>query len=111
MASSAQVWSIYGMALTAGRRKMLLMKRPPQPIPGPLPRVTILVPAKDEGERIRGCIESCLDQDYPDLEVIAIDDRSTDNTGAVMDQLAGQNPRLRVLHVDRAPGAGVDRQE
>jgi glycosyltransferase involved in cell wall biosynthesis len=102
----AQVWSVYGMALTAGRRKMLLMKRPPQPIPGPLPRVTILVPAKDEGERIRGCIESFLYQDYPDLEVIAIDDRSTDNTGAVMDQMAGQNPRLRVLHVTEPPAPG-----
>jgi glycosyltransferase involved in cell wall biosynthesis len=102
----AEVWSVYGMALTAGRRKMLLMKRPPQPIPGPVPRVTILVPAKDEGERIRGCIESCLNQDYPDLEVIAIDDRSTDNTGAVMDQMAAQNPRLRVLHVTEPPAQG-----
>jgi chlorobactene glucosyltransferase len=101
-----EAWSVYGFALTAGRRKMLLMKRPPQPIPGPLPRVTILVPAKDEGERIRGCIESCLNQGYPDLEVIAIDDRSTDTTGAVMDQMAAGNPRLRVLHVTEPPAPG-----
>jgi chlorobactene glucosyltransferase len=52
------------------------------------PRVSILIPAKNEGERIRDCIKSALNQDYPDFHVIAIDDRSTDNTGAVMDELA-----------------------
>jgi len=60
---------------------------------------TILIPAKDEGERIGGCIRSALAQDYPDFEVIAIDDRSTDQTGKVMDELAGGNPRLRVIHI------------
>ena len=101
-----QVWGGYGFLVTAGRRKMLLMKQPPQPLNGRPPSVTILVPAKDEGERIRGCIESCLNQDYPDLAVIAIDDRSTDNTGAVMDQMAAANPRLQVLHVTEPPAPG-----
>jgi glycosyltransferase involved in cell wall biosynthesis len=101
-----QVWGGYGFAITAGRRKMLLMKRPPQPIPGPLPSVTILVPAKDEGERIRGCMESCLKQDYPNFDVIAIDDRSTDNTGAVMDQIAAEDARMKVLHVVDPPAPG-----
>ena len=101
-----QTWAIYGQALTAGRRKMYLMKKPPHPIRGEPPRVTILVPAKDEGERIRGCIESALEQDYPNFNVIAIDDRSTDNTGAVMDQIAAGNPRLEVLHVTQDPAPG-----
>ena len=36
-------------------------------------------------ERIGDCIESALHQDYPDFQVIAVDDRSSDRTGAVMD--------------------------
>lgn len=99
-------WIFYGQMLIAGRRKMLLMKRPPHPIQGALPSVTILIPAKDEGERIRGCIASALEQDYPNLQVIAIDDRSTDNTGAVMDEMAAANPRLSVLHITQPPAPG-----
>src|SRR5712672_3667431 len=75
-------WLMYGVLMFAGRRKMLLMARPPNPIRGTPPTVTILIPAKDEGERIRVCLDSALQQDYPHFNVIAIDDRSTDRTGA-----------------------------
>lgn len=99
-------WGFYGFALEAGRRKMVMMYRPPHPIRGRPPRATILIPAKDEGERIRDCLESALKQDYPDFDVIAIDDRSTDNTGAVMDQIAAADPRLHVVHVTKPPAQG-----
>ena len=98
-----QTWAFYGQGLMAGHRKMQLMKRPHHPIRGEPPSVTILIPAKDEGERIRGCIESALRQDYPNFNVVAIDDRSTDNTGAVMDDMAAHDPRLSVLHVTKPP--------
>ena len=99
-------WGFYRAGLVAGHRKMLLMKKPPHPIKGEPPSVTLLIPAKDEGERIRACIQSALHQDYPNFNVIAIDDRSTDNTGAVMDQIAATDPRLHVLHITEPPGAG-----
>jgi chlorobactene glucosyltransferase len=100
-------WGIYGFAVTWGRQKMLLMKRPPRPITvTPFPSVTIFIPAKDEGERIRGCIESALRQDYPNTRVVAIDDRSSDQTGAVMDEIAAANPRLQVLHITQPPAPG-----
>jgi chlorobactene glucosyltransferase len=100
------MWAFYGRMIVAGRRRMLLMKRSPQVLPGEPPRVTILIPAKDEGERIRACIASALAQDYSHFDVIAIDDRSTDHTGAVMDEMAAGNPRLKVLHVIEPPGPG-----
>ncbi|MDB5329419.1 MAG: glycosyl transferase family 2 [Phycisphaerales bacterium] len=100
------LWVLYGVGMFAGRRRMMLMHRPPHPIKGKPPRVSILIPAKDEGQRIRACLESALDQDYPDFEVIAIDDRSTDETGAVMDEMAAANPRLRVVHVTQSPAPG-----
>ena len=101
-------WLTYGVLMYAGRRKMLLLHRPPDPLKTDQPpRVTILIPAKDEGERIRACIESALAQDYPNFNVIAIDDRSTDTTGAVMDDLARRHPgRLRVLHITEPPAEG-----
>lgn len=102
-------WLGYGLVIQAGRRRMLLLRRPPIPPadpPATPPGVTIMIPAKDEGERIRACIESALAQDYPNFDVIAIDDRSTDNTGAVMDELAAKHPRLRVIHITQPPGPG-----
>jgi cellulose synthase/poly-beta-1,6-N-acetylglucosamine synthase-like glycosyltransferase len=83
----------------AGRRKMLLLN-PDRPLPANPPSVTVLVPAKDEGERIRGCLESILAQDYPSFNLIAINDRSADNTGAVMEEIAAKNPRMKVLHIE-----------
>lgn len=63
------------------------------------PPVTILIPAKDEGPAIKRCIDSALAQDYPNFNIIAINDRSTDDTGAILDELATHYPRLRVIHI------------
>ena len=93
-------WILFGIAMFKGRKRMLLVERGGRRWKGAPPRVTILIPAKDEGERIRDCIESVLRQDYPNFSVIAIDDRSTDCTGTIMDELAARNPEtLRVVHI------------
>lgn len=101
-------WGFYLFAMHLGRKRMMLMDRSGkvQDLPGEKPMVTVLIPAKDEGERIRACILSALNQDYPSVEVIAIDDRSTDNTGAVMDEMAQDHPNLRVLHITQPPEPG-----
>lgn len=93
------LWVCFGLALFMGRKRMRLTKLSGQSPSQTPPEVTILIPAKDEGERIRDCIQSALNQDYSRFSVIAIDDRSTDATGAVMDQLAASNPHLRVIHI------------
>lgn len=61
------------------------------------PEVSILVPARDEARVIDGCIRSLLAQDPPACEVIALDDGSTDGTGAILAGLAAGDPRLRVV--------------
>jgi len=48
-------------------------------------------------------MRSILRQDYPDYEIIAIDDRSEDATGAILDRLSREDPRLRVVHVRELP--------
>jgi len=72
--------------------------------PASKPTITVIVPAKNEEQSIRATIDSLLKQDYPNLNVIAIDDRSTDTTGILMDELVVERPhRLRVLHIKSLP--------
>lgn len=92
-------WGLFAFGMFKGRGRMMLLNRPAMALPQNPPHVTILIPAKDEGERIRDCINSALSQDYPDFDVIAIDDRSTDVTGRIMDELAAGDSRLRVNHI------------
>jgi cellulose synthase/poly-beta-1,6-N-acetylglucosamine synthase-like glycosyltransferase len=65
----------------------------------PLPAVSFIVAGKDEEENIGACLASMMGQDYPRLQVIAADDRSSDATGAIMDRLAAGSDRLTVIHV------------
>ena len=67
------------------------------------PAVSVIVAARDEADGIERAMHSLLSLDYPDLEVIAIDDRSGDATGAILDRLAAGNPRLHVTHVRELP--------
>jgi chlorobactene glucosyltransferase len=61
------------------------------------PRVSVLVPARNEARTITACVSSLMRQDYPDLEVIVLDDGSTDDTGEQLDALAARYPQLKVL--------------
>jgi chlorobactene glucosyltransferase len=64
---------------------------------GEPPRLSLIVPARNEERNIRRCVESLLAQSYPDLEVIVLDDRSTDSTAMILAEIAGRDPRLKVL--------------
>jgi chlorobactene glucosyltransferase len=61
------------------------------------PRVSVLVPARNEEAHIGDCVRSLLAQDYPDFEVVVLNDHSTDRTGAILAELRGEDERLRVL--------------
>ncbi len=72
----------------------------PPAVPGRLPRwpkVSVLVPARNEERSIEACATSLLAQDYPDFEVIVLDDHSTDATRPILDRLAAEHPRLQVV--------------
>ena len=68
-----------------------------------LPRISILFGARDEAEKISAAVESWLALDYPNFEVIAVDDRSQDATGKILDQFALQDDRLKVVHISELP--------
>jgi len=70
----------------------------------PLPPVSILVPCHNEGDNAQETIEFLLGQNYPDFEIIAINDASTDNTGTILDNLAIKHDKLRVIHFQENRG-------
>jgi len=72
--------------------------------PGPHPSVAIIVPARNEEESIEQALLRLVALDYDNYQVIAIDDRSTDKTGVIMDHLAAASSgRLKVVHVSELP--------
>jgi glycosyltransferase involved in cell wall biosynthesis len=97
------LWALYSIGMAASRKQMNLLKKRIMPMAEPLPHVTILIPAKDEGQRIARCLASALGQDYPEFDVLAIDDRSGDETGKIMDEMAGADPRLKAIHITELP--------
>lgn len=70
-----------------------------------LPSLTIIVPACNEAHTVEPAMSSLLALNYPELEVIAVNDRSTDGTGEILDRMAseGAASRLRVLHIQTLP--------
>jgi chlorobactene glucosyltransferase len=61
------------------------------------PFVSVLVPARNEANNIEVCVTSLLAQDYPDFEVLVLNDNSTDDTSLILEQLARSDGRLRVI--------------
>lgn len=70
---------------------------------GGWPRLAVVIAARDEEAMIGPAVRSLLDQDYPELELIVVDDRSADRTGAILDDLARDEPSLRVVHIADLP--------
>ncbi len=74
---------------------------PTTPVP---PKLSVIVPARNEADQLREAATSILRQDYPALELILVDDRSTDGTGAIMAELAATHPdRVRIVTVEQLP--------
>lgn len=73
------------------------------PEPSQWPFVSVVVPARNEEEEIEHCLHSLLSMDYPALEIITVDDDSSDQTGSIMERLAKQDKRLKVLHLKELP--------
>jgi chlorobactene glucosyltransferase len=101
-----------GVNLLVALRGMSLARKPVEvvvgcPHSGPMPRLSIVVPARNEQRQIENCVESLLAQRYADFEVVVVDDCSEDQTPAILQQMASANPRLRVVHGETLPAGWV----
>jgi len=104
---------VFWFVLLAPSLVMMIRKRvsrcvPFTEIPAEWPLISVIVPAKDEAETIEVTLNSLLASDYPRLEIIAVNDRSTDETGAIMERVAAeaaqQNQKsMQVVHIEALP--------
>ncbi len=67
------------------------------------PPVSVIVAARNEADTIEKAMTTLLHLDYPNLEIIAVNDRSDDDTGKIIDQLALKDLRLKVFHIETLP--------
>jgi glycosyltransferase involved in cell wall biosynthesis len=103
----AWLWRLAAAAL--GVPKIADISRPEwDRRPAAPPRVSLIVPARNEEADIAATLTRLLDLDYDSYEVIAVDDRSTDRTGAIMEDIAASAPgRLKVVHIAELPSGWV----
>ena len=74
------------------------------PLPSALcPLVTVIIPARDEERMIERTVRAFLAQSWPELEIVVVNDRSTDSTGAILARLASEDSRLIVIDNDEPP--------
>lgn len=67
------------------------------------PLISVIITACNEAKSIENAVKSRLEDDYPALEILLIDDRSTDATPAIVDKLAAGDPRVRAIHITELP--------
>ncbi|HEY1190910.1 MAG TPA: glycosyltransferase family 2 protein [Gemmata sp.] len=99
-------------------RNSLLFRAPPalaRPSPTrdvghPLPHVSVLIPARNEEHRIAACLRSVLASQDVELEVIVLDDASTDRTAEIVRAIAAEDPRLRLEHAPPLPNGWSGKQ-
>ncbi|MDQ3388026.1 MAG: glycosyltransferase [Gemmatimonadota bacterium] len=71
--------------------------------PGDAPPISVVIAARNEASSIEQALRSVLRQEYPKLEVVVVDDRSSDGTGGILRSIAEHEPRLRVVHITGLP--------
>jgi biofilm PGA synthesis N-glycosyltransferase PgaC len=96
-------WMAGGVLHYFERERRMSPLRNPRPMEHWRP-ISILVPCYNEGENAEETLLAAAAVDYPDFEIIAINDGSRDNTAEVLDRLADRIPRLRVVHLAKNQG-------
>jgi len=98
------IYWIFQLALVIRITKtvpVLMKLNPPEPYHWP--KVSVIMPGRNEEHEIERALRSRLSDDYPNLELIMVEDRSTDQTPRIVDRLSAENPALKVVHITELP--------
>jgi hypothetical protein len=101
--SVAAFWIFHALRVPYGTLKLPWLKDFDPNLDGPVPRMSLIFAARDEEEKLPVALETLAKIDYPELEIIGVDDRSKDATGRIVDAFAVKHPRFRAIHVTELP--------
>ncbi|MFQ6043773.1 MAG: glycosyltransferase [Candidatus Poribacteria bacterium] len=96
------IWARIVIAGIIMRKKFTLDLEYPVDIPNS-PKISIIVPARNEEDNIRRCLESLQAVEYPNIEIIAVNDRSADKTGEIIAEIAQVDERVKFIQVKDLP--------
>lgn len=99
----ALVWASRHVQISLEKRLDNLLRADSPGPPPDAPFLSVLVAAKDEAENIERCVRTMLDQDYGRYEVIVVNDRSADDTAAIVERIAAEDPRVRLINIRELP--------
>lgn len=95
------LWMAVGAVRVVRAVPVLADLNPPEP--DDWPKLSVIVPACNEAEELEAAATTLLAQDYPQLQIILIDDRSDDDTGQIIDRLAARDDRVEAVHITELP--------
>ncbi len=100
---AAGFWVPAGIWLMSKRHALTVLASVPVEDGHLLPAVSIVIPARNEERNLEQALDSVLALDYPDVEIIVVNDRSIDRTGAILEKMAERDPRLNVVIIESLP--------
>jgi cellulose synthase/poly-beta-1,6-N-acetylglucosamine synthase-like glycosyltransferase len=102
-AFTACFWLFYGLESAYGATQLPWLKDFRAAKNEDCAKISLIFAARDEEEKLPAALETLMQIDYPNLEIIAVDDRSEDGTAKILDDLAARHERLKVIHVSELP--------
>ena len=99
----ALFWVVQGTRAVRGMARLPTLDDVPLLEDGRYPRVSILVAARNEATKLPAALTSLLEQDYPNYEVIMVNDRSQDETPQILDEFDQRHDHLKVTHLSKLP--------
>jgi len=99
----ALFWITYGLKVAYGAVRLPWLRDYTPAEDADCPKISVIFAAREEQEKLPGALATLVAIDYPGLEIIAVDDRSSDATPRILDEFAAQHSQLKVVHVRELP--------
>ena len=100
---AAGFWVPMGILLILKRHALTVLSSLAEKPSHILPKVSVVIPARNEERNLKQALQSVLGLDYPALEIVVVNDRSTDGTGAIIEEMAKKDQRLTLLNIESLP--------